>query len=209
MSSRLTGLSDALVNHFVEEARGEGCSWAQIGERLGVTKQAAQQRHMVRMRFLKRLRPRSATMPSRTWEHFSDRAERVIAHAQEEAGRLGHNYLGTEHLLLGVLRERGSRGAEVLAAHGVSLGAARKRLEGIVGTGTSPVGGPIPFVPRAKKVLELAVRQAKAMGQDSVDTEHVVLGILTEGQGVACRILHEMNVDENEVRTSLSQRSPS
>ena len=208
MSSRLNGLTDELVNHFVEEARRDGCSWAQIGERLGVTKQAAQQRHTLPRGFLSRRRARGATMSSSTWQHLTDRAERVVAHAQEEAGRLGHNYIGTEHLLLGVLREQGSRGADVLASNGVSLSAARKQLEVIVGRGSAAPGGPIPFTPRTKKVLEIAVRHARAMGQDRADTEHLILGILTEGEGVAVTILRDLKADLKEIGSQLSQRPP-
>jgi ATP-dependent Clp protease ATP-binding subunit ClpC len=143
------------------------------------------------------------------WERFGDSAQKVVAHAQEEAGRLGHNYIGTEHLLLGVLRERTSRGAEALAARGVSLGAVRKRIDDIVGKGTAPAAGPIPFVPRAKRVLQLAVGEAETMGHHLVDPEHIVLAILAEGEGVAARILRDLGVSEQAVRDRLGKKRPS
>ena len=123
------------------------------------------------------------------FERFTDRARRAVVLAQEESRRLDHNYIGTEHLLLGVLAEDESVGARVLTGLGVSLDAARAEVEEIIGRGDTPAAGHVPFTPRAKKVLEMALREALTLGHNYIGTEHILLGLIREGEGVAAQVL--------------------
>jgi Clp amino terminal domain, pathogenicity island component/ClpX C4-type zinc finger len=134
------------------------------------------------------------------FERFTDRARRVVVLAQEEARLLNHNYIGTEHLLLGLIHERDGVGARALASLGVSLAAARARVGEIIGTGGQAPSGHIPFTPRAKKVLELSLREAMQLGHDHIGTEHVLLGIVREGEGVAAHVLVQLGADLSSVR---------
>jgi ATP-dependent Clp protease ATP-binding subunit ClpC len=123
------------------------------------------------------------------FERFTDRARRVVVWAQEEARGFNHNYIGTEHLLLGLIEEGEGLGAKTLIAVGVDLEMVRGELDIRVGRGASTPKGHIPFTPRAKKVLELALREAMRLGHNYIGTEHVLLGLLREGQGVGAQIL--------------------
>lgn len=124
------------------------------------------------------------------FERFTDRARQVLVLAQEEAKELHHDWIGTEHLLLGVIRQPGGLGGQVLATLGVTLEEARNRVVTIVGTGDHEhEGPPPPFTPRAKKVLELSLRQALNLGHNYIGTEHIVLGLLQEGEGVGAEVL--------------------
>jgi ATP-dependent Clp protease ATP-binding subunit ClpC len=125
------------------------------------------------------------------FERFTDRARRVVVLAQEEARDLNHNYIGTEHLLLGISREGEGVGARALASLGVSLVAIREQIVEIIGLGGTQPSGHIPFTPRAKKILELALREALQLGHDYIGTEHLLLGILREGEGVAAQVLQK------------------
>jgi ATP-dependent Clp protease ATP-binding subunit ClpC len=118
----------------------------------------------------------------------------VVVYAQEEARLHGHNYIGTEHILLGLLREEESVGAKALAALGVSLADARQRVEVIIGTSAVPPAGHIPFTPRAKRILEFALREALQVRHNYIGTEHLLLALLREGEGVACQVLTELGV---------------
>ena len=133
------------------------------------------------------------------FERLGDDARGVVDLAQEEALGLNHNYLGTEHLLLGLLAQGQGAAARALETLGVSAEAARAHIEEIVGHGRCPAGHPIPFTPRSKKVLQLAVKEAERMGDDEVRTEHLLLGIVGEGQGVAAEILCELGADDQRV----------
>jgi Clp amino terminal domain, pathogenicity island component len=123
------------------------------------------------------------------FERFTDRARRVVVLAQEEARLLNHNYIGTEHLLLGLVHEGEGVAARALVASDISLQAARDRVIDIIGHGGSAPSGHIPFTPRAKKVLELALREALQLGHNYIGTEHVLLGLIREGEGVAAQVL--------------------
>jgi ATP-dependent Clp protease ATP-binding subunit ClpA len=129
------------------------------------------------------------------FERFTDRARRVIVLAQEEARLLNHNYIGTEHLLLGLLREGQGVGALALTSLGVSLEGVRAQVEEIIGQGQSAPSGHIPFTPRAKKVLELSLREALQLGHNYIGTEHILLGLIREGEGVAARVLVKLGTD--------------
>jgi ATP-dependent Clp protease ATP-binding subunit ClpC len=129
------------------------------------------------------------------FERFTDRARKAVKHAQEEARDLGHNHIGTEHVLIGLLTDPESIGARALAAFGMSLEAVRADVERIVGRGEGAPAGHIPFTPRAKKVLELSLREALKLRHNYIGTEHIVLGLVREGEGLAARILVDSGAD--------------
>jgi ATP-dependent Clp protease ATP-binding subunit ClpC len=134
------------------------------------------------------------------FERFTDQARRVVVLAQEQARLLNHNYIGTEHLLLGLLREGDGVAAKALGALGISLEAVRAQVQAIVGQGLRAPTGHIPFTPRAKKVMELSLREALQLGHSSIDTEHLLLGIFREGEGVAAQVLAGLGADDAQVR---------
>jgi len=128
------------------------------------------------------------------FERFTDRARRVVVLAQEESRELGHDHIGTEHLLLGLVRETEGIAAQALAALDVDLDVVRARVEERIGHGSGQPKGHIPFTPRAKKVLEMSLREALQLKHDYIGTEHILLGLLREGEGVACQVLMNMGV---------------
>ncbi len=134
------------------------------------------------------------------FERFTERAHQVVVFAQDEARSLRHNYLGTEHLLLGLLREEEGMGAQVLQSHGIELEDVRIQIARIIGEGDEVATGLVPFTPRAKKVLELALREALALGHNHIGTEHILLGIARVNEGVAARILLDCGVDAETLR---------
>ena len=139
------------------------------------------------------------------FERFTDRGRRVLVLAQEQARFLGHDYIGTEHILLGLMHEEDGIAARALMELGVSLEAVRDRIEETVGrTAGEPTGNP-PFTPRAKKVLELSLREALQLGHSYIGTEHLLLGILREGEGVGARVLEGLGFDLPRVRQSVVQ----
>jgi ATP-dependent Clp protease ATP-binding subunit ClpA len=139
-------------------------------------------------------------LEGRMFERFTDRARRVVVLAQEEARLLNHNYIGTEHILLGLIHEGEGVAAKAMESLGISLEAARAQVEEIIGQGQSAPTGHIPFTPRAKKVLELSLREALQLGHNYMGTEHIVLGILREGEGVAAQVLAGFGADYAQVR---------
>ena len=136
------------------------------------------------------------------FERFTDRARRVIVLAQEEARSLQHNYIGTEHLLLGLIREGEGIAAKALASKGVELDPTRKQVEEMIGKGNAAPNGHIPFTPHAKQVLELSLREALQLGHSYIGTEHILLGLIREGEGVGTQVLIKMGVDLGELRTA-------
>ena len=148
--------------------------------------------------------PRTAAChPWRVFERFTERARQVVVLAQEEARVLRHTYIGTEHLLLGLLREEDGIAARVLGALGITLEPVRAEVARIVGPGEEETRGQIPFTPRAKKVLELALREAQALGHNYIGTEHVLLGLVREDSGVAASILLDLGADAGQVRAEV------
>jgi len=139
------------------------------------------------------------------FERFTDRARRTVVFAQEEARMLNHNYIGTEHILLGLLREEEGVAAKALTSLGVSLEAVRRDVGEIVGRGSEVPRGHIPFTPRAKKVLELSLREALQLGHNYIGTEHILLGLIREGEGVAAQVLQKLGADLNRVRQTVVQ----
>ncbi len=134
------------------------------------------------------------------FERFTDRARRVVVLAQTEARALKHNYIGTEHILLGLIHEGEGVAAKALASLGIGLEEVRQQVEEIIGRGQHEPSGHIPFTPRAKKVLELSLREALQLDCDYIGTEHILLGLIREGDGVAAQVLVRMGADLNRVR---------
>ena len=137
------------------------------------------------------------------FERFTDRARRVVVLAQEEARMLNHNYIGTEHLLLGLIHEGEGVAAKALESMGITLSAAREQVQDIIGPGQQAPSGHIPFTPRAKKVLEHSLREALQLGHNYIGTEHILLGIIRAGEGVASQVLVKLGADPGKVRATV------
>jgi ATP-dependent Clp protease ATP-binding subunit ClpC len=143
------------------------------------------------------------------FERFTERAKQVVVLAQDEARALKHNYIGTEHILLGLLREEEGLAARVLESLDITVEEVRAQVKRLVGQGDEEiVTGQIPFTPRAKKVLELALREALSLGHNYIGTEHVLLGVVRENQGVAARILLDFDVDAETIRNEIIRMLP-
>ncbi len=137
------------------------------------------------------------------FERFTERARRAVVHAQDEARGLKHNYIGTEHLLLGLLREEEGLAAHVLESLGVTIEESRAQVATIIGQGDEVASGQIPFTPCSKKVLELSLREALSLGHNYIGTEHVLLGVARENEGVASRILLDLGADAEKIRNEV------
>src|SRR6266516_8171107 len=140
----------------------------------------------------------------RVFERFTERARQVVVLAQDEARALKHNYIGTEHLLLGLLREEEGLAARVLESLEITAEGVRSEVAMIIGQGEDEAAaGQIPFTPRAKKVLELGLREAQSLGHAYIGTEHILLGLVRENDGVAARILLDLDADAEKIRNEL------
>ena len=137
------------------------------------------------------------------FERFTERARQVVVLAQDEARTLKHNYIGTEHILLGLLREEEGLAARVLDSLDITVEEVRAQVARIVGQGDEVTTGQIPFTPRAKKVLELALREALSLGHNYIGTEHILLGLVRENEGVAARILLDFDADAEKIRNEI------
>jgi hypothetical protein len=177
----LAEIGDAALGYFVDQARHDGHSWSEIGDALGVSKQAAQQKHTVRV---------SLGPNTPTFEHLTPRARRVVSEAEEIARSWGHGYVGTEHLLLALYREPKGAGAQVLVGAGLSEEGAESAVAARVQRGTGRMEGDLTFTPRAIAALSGALSSALAMNHNYIGTEHLVLG-LVRGDGVAADVLRD------------------
>jgi hypothetical protein len=187
LAGELGDIAEQLLDHFVGEARQHGGSWAEIGERLGVSKQAAQQRFVSDRR-------------GGPFRHFGE-AQLVIAKAQEEAQELGHNRVGTEHLLLGVLAQPDRPAVEAIGALGVTADAVRAHVADALPRGETSASGPfLRFMPRAKRVLGMSIGGAHWMGHQEVLPEHVLLAILRDRESGGAQIVAEL-AGPKQVRT--------
>jgi ATP-dependent Clp protease ATP-binding subunit ClpC len=137
------------------------------------------------------------------FERFTDTARRVVVYAQEEARLLDHNYIGTEHILLGLLHDDTEAAVQVLTTVGVGLEAARIQVQEMIGKGQDEFEGHIPFTPRAKKVLELSLREALQLGHNYIGSEHILLGLLREGEGAGVQVLERLDADFDELRRQI------
>jgi dihydroneopterin aldolase len=149
-------------------------------------------------------RRRSSSM----FERLTERARKAVVLAQEEAGRFRHNYIGTEHLLLGLLREDEGVAARALTALGITLEEAREQVESVVGYSEGAPGPQAPFTPRSKKVFELALREALQLEHNYIGTEHILLGLVRENEGVAARVLSDLGAGPDDVRAELARMLP-
>lgn len=187
---QLVEQGDQLLDHFVQAARVGGYSWSQIGAVLGVSKQAVQQRHAGRPGVLGWLKETLGGKFTKLATQFSRDARQVVVLAQDEARQLGHGYIRSEHLLLGILAHGRGTGGETLAQFGVELDQARENLVAILGPTPGPDrSGHLPFSRRAKQVLELSLREATELGHTYIGTEHILLALITEDSDVAVDLL--------------------
>jgi ATP-dependent Clp protease ATP-binding subunit ClpC len=139
------------------------------------------------------------------FERFTDRARRIVVQAQGEARTLNHDYVGTEHILLGLIWEGNGAGAKALESLGISLDTVRQQALAIIGQGQHARSGHIPFTPQAKKVLELALSESKALGHHYIGTEHILLGLIREGDGVASQVLVKLGAGLDPARQQVIQ----
>jgi ATP-dependent Clp protease ATP-binding subunit ClpC len=137
------------------------------------------------------------------FEYFSDKAIKVVMLSQEEARRLGHNFVGTEQLLLGILGEGTSVAAKLLSDRGVTLEDARREVESIIGRGSGFIPAEIPFTPRAKRVFESSLQEARQLGNNYIGSEHILLGLLQDEEGVAAKVLENFSIDRGKLRTDI------
>jgi hypothetical protein len=191
-SHTLADLGDQLVGHYVALARAAGASWQQIGEAIGVSKQAAQQRWV--------------NPPKPTFERFTKRARHVVVLSQEHARSHKHNYIGTEHVLLGLLDEPEGLAAIALAKLVGSVETVRAAVLDRLGPeGDKAVKGHIPFTPRAKEALELSMQAALRFGHNYIGTEHILLGLVDEAEGLAATVLGELGVRKAAAEEQVKQ----
>jgi ATP-dependent Clp protease ATP-binding subunit ClpC len=139
------------------------------------------------------------------FQRFTDRARRVVVLAQEEARMRNHSFIGTEHILLALIDEGDGTGAKALESLGIRRDAVRQQVEEIIGQGQHAPSGHIPFTPRAKQVLELSLRESVQLGHDYIGTEHILLGLIREGDGVAAQVLVKLGADLDRVRQQVIQ----
>ena len=182
VSAHLGDLADHLIGHFVDQARKAGASWTEIGQSMGVTKQAAQKRFVPKDPDWQALL--TDAFHAHPFSRFTDRARRTVVAAQEEAREQRHDHISPEHVILGLLDEPEGLAVRAIEALGVPQDALRQGLTADLAPGAAdePVSGRIPFTPRAKKILALAVRHALLLGHNYIGTEHLLLGALDDEQ---------------------------
>ena len=198
VSGEIASKADLLLGHFVEAARQAGCSWTEIGAALGVTKQGAQQRFVDH-------EPGSPTTDEQLLDHHTSRARESVARARDEAHAMGHNYVGTEHLLLGVLGDPHALSVRVLEQMGVSPDELRRAVADAAPP-RSPHGladAELPLTPRARRVLDLAQGESIRLGHNYIGTEHYLLALAAEGEGIGGRVLRAHDVDQERARTQV------
>ena len=200
ISEHLDELADHLIGHFVDQARKTGASWTEIGQSMGVTKQAAQKRFVPKASSAEDLL--GDAFRDHLFSRFTPRAKRTVTAAMEQAREHRHGFIGTEHLALALLDEPEGLAAKAIWALGVAPEAARQALVAAMtpATADEPAAGGMPFTPRAKKVLELALREALQLGHNYIGTEHILLGVLAEEDGIGGRTLIELGVTKERVR---------
>jgi len=202
LRDQLELIGDELIDHFVSEARQEGCSWAQIGEALGVTRQAAQQRHSA---LADRL-ARGMLVDDGTFKRFTPKARMAVTNAQAAAQARRHGFIGTEHVLLGLFAaEDDNVAVQALGRLNAERAAVERLVDERTPAGDEPVTGHIPFTPLAKQALERALREALMLGHNYIGTEHIVLGLRKVEEGVAAQVLADLGVAHDELRTTIVQ----
>jgi hypothetical protein len=197
LKDQIEHVADELLDHFVKEARASGCSWTQIGDSLGVTRQAAQQRQGGLIGRLVR------GLTEGKFKRFTPRARAAVIAAQTIARDRQHGWIGTEHLLLGLYEDGDNLAVAALDRLGVERTAVEQKIDELIPPGDEPVRGHIPFTPRAKKALELGLREALRLGHNYLGTEHIVLAIRGLDEGVAAQVLAELDVDTDSLRQTI------
>ena len=187
----LADLGDSLLNHFVDRCRKAGHTWAEIGDHLGVTRQAVQKRFVFQ---------------SVTFERFTDRAKRALRQARSEATALNHNYVGTEHMLLGLFDTGAGISDNVLRERGVTHDAIEGAIVEQIGRGATPVTAEQPFTPRATKALEEAAVAAVELGHNYIGTEHLLLGLYRGQDGLAKQMLEKNGASLDAVRARVIEK---
>jgi hypothetical protein len=194
IAADLRGLGDQVLDHYVRAARDEGRSWTEIGDALGVTKQGAQQRFAP-----------ASVPPAQPWPSgFSASAQAVVASGVDGARALAHQYVGTEHLLLGLFSPEAGVAARTLAKLGLSHVNVEQHIEAIVGRGESVGDGALSVTPRAKRVFEAARREARRVGHQCPEPEDILLALSSMTKGVAAEILQDAGVSETSLREALA-----
>ena len=200
VSGEITSKADALLGYFVDSARQAGCSWAEIGTALGVTKQGAHQRFVDRG---------ESTRPDeeQILAGYTGRARASMARAREEARAMGHNYVGTEHVLLGVLADPAALSVRVLAEFGVPADELRQAVieAAVPGSPYGAIAADLPLTPRARRVLDLTRGESLRLGHNYVGTEHLLLALTAEQDGVGGRVLREHGVDVDRARAEVTR----
>ena len=186
--AQLAEVSDAVLGHFVDRCRRSGHSWTEISAALGVTKQAAHKRF---------------SFPSPTLERFTDRARRAVDAASRSALGLGHNFVGTEHLLLGLYDQPEGLAARALAEAGVDRDAVEAKVLEMVPRGGEPMLDNPPYTPRASLALQGALEEALGLGHNYIGTEHILLGLMRDPHALSARALSELGVSPERIRTRL------
>ncbi len=201
----LSDIGDELLDHFVQEARASGFTWSQIGTTLGVSKQAAQQRHTVGQGLLGKLRAAAAGIAGGAFTRFDTAGRQSVVLAQSEARRLQHPKIDTEHLLLGVIGVPDGRGAHLLTEAGLDLGDLRAEIEAAAPPGPGPVTRHLSFSPAAKKAIELGLRHALNLSHEHIGTEHLLLGLLTDRAGIGGAVLAQHDITLKSIRDALGR----
>jgi hypothetical protein len=183
--SDLEQLGDALLGHFVDQCRQSGHSWSEISRALGVSKQAAHKRF-------------TSDLP--TFERFTERAQRVLINSESEAQRLGHGFVGTEHILLALFDVPGGLALRVLDEVGISKSMVEEQVVALIKRTSATGSGRLPFTPRAKAVLSEAVTVALDLGHNYIGTEHLLLGLFTDEESVAAKVLRELDTSQAVLR---------
>jgi hypothetical protein len=199
-AEHLGELADHLIGHFVDAARQAGASWTDIGQSLGVSKQAVQKR------FVANASSDLGDLSSGRFARFTQRAKSVVVHAQQQAGEAGHDSVGSLHVLLGLLHERDALAAKALVAQGVSLDGMRATVQSELGPSGPPRAGHIPFGTDSKQLLERTLREALLLGHNYIGTEHVLLAMLSDPGQDAGRILDEAGVAREPTRAWLVEQ---
>ena len=196
-AEQLGDLADHLIGHFVDQARRAGASWTEIGQSMGVTKQAAQKR------FVPRTEPEDKPAAAGQFSRFTDRGRRVVVLAEEHARSAGNPYVGVEHILLALLDVPEGLAVRAIVAQGISLDVVRERTLAALHARTEVPAGHIPFTGSSKKLLQLTLREALRLGHNYIGTEHMLLAMLGDTDSPAEMILREAGVDRDTAETWL------
>jgi len=194
VSEHLGEIADHLIGHFVDQARKAGSSWTEIGGSMGVTKQAAQKRFVAK-------RPAAVPPGGGTWDRLTDRAQQLLLRAQQQAQEARHDAIGSEHLLIAMTHDPESRAAKAIVAQGVSLDTVRDAASQQLGPARKAIPSHIPFTSQAKKLRDLAIREALRLGHNYVGTEHMLLAMLRDQKTASAKVLARLGVSRDRTES--------